>query len=1062
MREGRERFAIDLKDLCNPYADEHGVATSDDAFRLSVLTPTFNTNPSYLRELFHTLVNQQYGNWEWVLVDDGSLHAPTIATLRELAAADQRVRLILNPRNLGISEATNAALAAATGTHAALVDHDDLLSRDAFLEIYRAWQSDPDTQLYYTDECKLNNDGTLDEFWPKPDWSPAYLENTMCIGHLAVYEMRFIRDLGGFRSEFDGAQDYDLALRASLQNPRVRHLPIFAYIWRVIAGSAALTLDAKHYAIDRQRRAVLDYARRKATEAEVVAGAELGHWRINYPLASPQPLLSYVIPAGGGSRTVRGRPIDLVLNCIRSLEASSFYPNREYIVVHGGNLSTEQMRRLQEFPGVVLVHNPAPAFNFSATLNIGVAHARGEFLCLLNDDVEAITTRGGEELVSYLAINPQVGAIGPLCLLEDGRIQQNGIVLLSAFGPAHAAARRPREFGGHKGILRCRREVFCVGAAIMFIRRSVYDAVGGFSEDLPLNYNDVDFGLKLRKLGYSCVVDPSIEVYHYESTTQGGMTLVEQERLFLKHPTMSDPYFSRWFDPGDASFRLNLRQRHERALNFGSWFDRHLAHRAAVLVPAERVRFCVVVVIKDHPPRVLKDMYRSVVMQTYRNKELVIISEGPPAAEIMDWVDAVRREALTKIVPVDAMEDGAGRTAKLLDSIVGDFIVAVDANDLMSVDALQMLAVAIENNPSKKLFYSDTYKSDMNYDRMSPFFKPDFDPILLTNCGYTNHMLAVDTAFLRAMEPTGSGRPVGYDPDDVIMRAFAQGEEPVHVRELLYASRVRPATTPVAGRFAGDPLRRNIWTRFLEQRGLDHALAIEPNTLSSNASLWRLVARKPLPHVKVVDACEIWGENKAGIPGLVAAASAPGVDWLAVLLSPRDPKALLALSAVGWLDPRVTAVCGVLTDQSGRLVRWSGGVFLPGGRPFDPYADQPFSQGGHNSLLWCQRCIDVPGPVNLLIRARSLKSAASRLPPDSGADALMSMLGLAAHENGDFIAVTPHLRHAHPEASMVVPPVDRQGLLFNNTALAGGSRWYDARLGSDPPYALWDPTRISR
>src|SRR5262249_40168775 len=160
-----------------------------------------------LRELLQTLRNQQYSNWEWVVADDGSTHALTIATLRELAGADNRVRLILNSTNCGISGATNIALAAATGTYAALVDHDDLLSRDAFLQIYRDWQSVPTTQVYYTDECKLNIDGRLEQFWAKPDWSPSYLEYTMCIGHLTVYEMSFLRSLGGFRPEFDGTQD---------------------------------------------------------------------------------------------------------------------------------------------------------------------------------------------------------------------------------------------------------------------------------------------------------------------------------------------------------------------------------------------------------------------------------------------------------------------------------------------------------------------------------------------------------------------------------------------------------------------------------------------------------------------------------------------------------------------------------------------------------------------------------------------------------------------------------------------------------------------------------------
>jgi GT2 family glycosyltransferase len=161
--------------------------------------------------------------------------------------------------------------------------------------------------------------------------------------------------------------------------------------------------------------------------------------------------------------------------------------------------------------------------------------------------------------MGYLATNGNVGVIGPLCLYENGKIQQNGVVLLTAVGPAHSAYNRPRTFGAQNQILDCRREAFCIGAAVMFVKKSVYEAIGGFGEDLPLNYNDVEFCQGLREHAYSCAIDPSIEVYHYESTTQRGMSTVEQEVLLLKHPNLSDPYFSKWFDTGDPHFLLDPR-----------------------------------------------------------------------------------------------------------------------------------------------------------------------------------------------------------------------------------------------------------------------------------------------------------------------------------------------------------------------------------------------------------------------------------------------------------------------------------------------------------------------
>jgi GT2 family glycosyltransferase len=1048
--EARQRSTLQLKDLCDPYSEERLPITSDEAFRISVLTPTFNTEPRYLRQLFQTLRNQHYANWEWVIVDDASMHAPTIATLRELIAADRRVRVMFNPTNLGISGATNVALAAATGHYAALVDHDDLVSRDAFLEIYRDWKLNPTTQLYYTDECKLNAYDELEQFWAKPDWSPVYLENTMSIGHLAIYEIGFLRGVGGFRSKFDGTQDFDLALRASMKSPRVRHMPIFAYLWRITPGSAASDLDEKPYAIERQRRAVLDYARHKAADAEVGPGREAGYWRIKYLLPSPPPLLSYVIPAGGGSRVVRGKRIDLVINCIRSFEKRAFYANCEYIVVHGGNLTERQLRQLQAIPAVVLVENVQCAFNFSQTVNLGVARARGDYVCLLNDDVEAITRRGGEELVGYLATNSTVGAIGPVCLYKNGNVQQNGIVLLTAVGPAHSGFNRPRTFGGQNQILHCRREAFAVGAAVMFVKKSVYEAVGGFSEDLPLNYNDVEFCQRLRARGYSCVVDPAIEVYHYESMTQRGMSVVEQELLFLKHPAMSDPYFSKWFDAGDPNFCLDLRSGNRRGLNFGSWFDRYMAGRAATLKSTDnRCRFSVCVCIHNQPRRFLDDMYKSVLMQSYPNRELLILDNASSKPETLEWLRGAARAAMAKIIRVDASLDTGEVRRKLLESATGDFFITMNAEDFICADALQILAWAIEKNQTTRIFYSDEYEADASSSRKSPFFKPDFDPIMLMNCCYPTGLMAIEADFFRQVAARSDDRASWSHEYGGLLAAVAAGVQPLHVRELLYARRSGRNWKSAAAS------QRSALAWFLRERRLDTALSVEPNLIEGSAGTWKVTASKRLPNVEILDPQEVWGEQ-TNLAALVATAMKPGVEWLAILLSPDDPQALLELSAVAWLDPRISAVSGLLTDPNGDTVRWSGGLFLPGGRLFDPYAGRRLSDGGHHGQLWRQRAVDVPAPVNVLIRAKALVRAAARIPESAGADGLMAMLGLLAHEADDFIAVTPHLRDVLPPASLVLPPLDRQGLLLGAAALERGSRWYDGRLNLHPVYGLWD------
>jgi GT2 family glycosyltransferase/SAM-dependent methyltransferase len=1048
--EARGIVSLSLQDLCNPSRHEPNATVSDEAFFISVITPTYNTDPRYIRELFQSLTNQIYKNWEWLVVDDGSWSSGTIATLRNIANTDPRVRLFINPGNVGISGASNVALAAARGTYAALVDHDDLISRDAFLAVYETWKRAPTTQLFFTDECKLQPDGSINDIWLKPVWSPAYLENTMCLGHLSVYNTEFLRKLGGLRSEYDGTQDYDLALRASLSEPRVEHVPVIAYLWRAAPGSTAAALSEKFYAVERQKLALTAYARAKHAEAAVIPGFSPGYWRIRYPLPSPAPLLSFVIPAGGGSRIVRGERIDLVVNCVQSFEEREFYPNREYIIVHNGNLSTEQTIALEKIPRVKLLLHAAPKFNFSETVNVGVAAASGEYICLVNDDIEAITKRGGEELVSYLAVNRSVGAIGPKCLLEDNSIQQNGVLLLNA-GPAHAGSGMARDFGGHHSLLRCRREVFCLGGAIFVIRKEVYQSAGGFAEDFPLNYNDVDFGLRLREHGYSCVVDPVIEVYHYESATKAGTYAIEQERLFLKHPKLSDPYFNRNFDQSSQNYRLDLENWNAR-LPFGSWLDRHIAKRADTFVTGQRIKFSVCVLVLDQTKRVLEEMYQSVMMQSYANRELVVLDCGSSNPETLQWLATASKVGKAVVMNAGAADDGAGRMSRLLGAMTGAFFVTVGAEDFLSVDALQLLAYEIERAPAKKIFYADEYSSDLTSFRSMPFFKPDFDPVLFMNFCYTGNLLAIEAGFLREAGFKAASSAVELDNYDRLARALATGEEPVHVRELVYGRRITNVDAEPLSKPENVEAQRLMLAHLLHSRGLGGLVSIARNTTETSLVRWRLQALKSVAHVRVLNASDVWKKAGLGIDGLISAARDAGVEWIAIILSADQQQALFELSALAHLDSRINAVSGVLVDDKGN-VQWSGGLFVPDGGLFDPYFGQPLSEGGYLGTLWCQRCIDVAAPVNVLIRAPALLRAATR-PGVKDADSLMVMLGLDAHERNEFIAITPHLEAISPQLSLVLPPMDRAGLLKGAPAVKMGSRWYDGRLEIEQPYTM--------
>ena len=290
-----------------------------------------------------------------------------------------------------------------------------------------------------------------------------------------------------------------------------------------------------------------------------------------------------------------------------------------------------------------------------------------------------------------------------------------------------------------------------------------------------------------------------------------------------------------------------------------------------------------------------------------------------------------------------------------------------------------MLAYQIEKNPDGRVFYTDEYKSDLNSTRFQPFFKPDFDPILIMNCCYPAHLMAIEVGFLRRIGSFTDSRATWCHDYDTITRALAAGQEPIHIHELVYGWRINPGSTASAetsGKPEAMESQRFVLNRLLNARGLESVVSIEPNRIETSTGMWRLKAAKPVPNAKIFAAREVWGDEGFGVCGLMAAASEGGAEWIAILVETGDEQTVLELSAIALFEPRINAVCGVLIDEN-RTVNWSGGLFLPRGRILDPYNGQPFPGGGYHGELWCQRCIDVAAPVNVLIRATAVRRASS-------------------------------------------------------------------------------------
>lgn len=1006
-----------LLTLCNPYQLEQAVRHSDPKFQISVVTPTYNTDPELLQQLYTTLHNQLYGNWEWRICDDASFDPRTIDKLLEIASTDPRVRVEFSERNGGISEASNRAVTASTGEYIALVDHDDLLSRDVFLEIYRRWKIKP-SDVYYTDECKISSDGVLYDFFHKPTWSPVFLENTMYIGHLTVYRRQLVLELGGFRSRFDGTQDYDLALRVSRCARHVEHVPIVGYLWRAIPGSTATSLSEKSYALDRQKAAVLDHARALDPGATVQPGVELGLWRAIFPLPKHIPLLSYVMPTGAGRRMVRGESVDLISNCINSLLEKKFYPNCEYIIVHNGDLTKEHYALLERIDNVKLVYYDEPELNLARKMNLGVTAATGEYVCLLNDDIEVIDESGGEQIVGFMSVHESVGSVAPLCLFENGKVQHNGVVLLEQ-GPSHYGVMREFGFRGHFGNLHCRREAFAVTGAMLFCRKSDYVAVGGFDESFPLNYNDVDFCQKLLMVGKSSVVDPGVRVFHFESATKTGTFRCEKEALFRKWPDLADSFFNKAFNQRSPYFeRSNAPQvTGQDAIAFEEWLDRRIASRADLYPSSGQLKLSVCVPIFNQTRAQLQELYVSYRMQTYQNRELVLVDDASTNEETIAWLDRLPVAPDVRVVRLAHNRGIAGASKAMLAACRGDYYLPVDADDFLTVDALGVMAHYIERYPDADVFYSDEFKSNPASEKFAPYIKPEFDPVMISNCCYVTHLMAFRASTMRRLKAYTDDRATWCHDWDSTFRCLNQGIDPIHVPELLYAWRINPGSTAsmeTGEKPAAIDSQRFVLERTIRQRGLSRDLVAQPNRIRANTGMWRLEARRPLP-AEHIDAEWFWSLDPAGrrevLERLVESSEH---DWfLFTLRSTEFEEVASAFAALAFWDRRVAGVSSLLTDSSREVVEW-GGAARDGDSLVDRHYGVTLSSGGYSGQLFCQRCIDVMAPFNMALRRDLLEGMLEDGRGEYEAPQFMLAVTDLAQRMGLLLTITPHILDSVP------------------------------------------------
>ena len=520
--------------------------------KISVVMPAYDTPEYMLREALDSVLEQVYEHWELCIADDHSAAPAVREILQEYAARDSRVKVACRSQNGGIAAATNTAIEMATGDWIAFLDHDDRLAPHALFCMADAIVSHPEGRLFYSDEDKLDERGARCDPYFKPDWNVELVRSHNLVTHLACYEAARLRELGGLREGFDGAQDYDLVLRYTegLRPNEIGHVPHVLYHWRAHAAStAAGDGGAKPHAMKAGERALNEHLERVGLPAR---GHLIGFgYRVDYALPANPPLVSIIIP----TRNAAG----LVKRCVDSIRRLTTYRPYEIILVDNDSddpAAVDAFARLAALPGLRVIRDTRP-FNFSALNNAAAKVAAGDVLVLLNNDTEVITADWLGRLVS-IALQPDVGAVGAKLLFPDDSLQHGGVILGLGGLAGHAHEGLPRSSPGYVGRAALQQDVSAVTAACLAVRRELFQQVGGFDErELTVAYNDVDFCLKLRSLGLRNVWTPFVELYHRESATRGHDTTPDKQRRFEAEKAVIRRKWQAWLDH-DPAYNPNL------------------------------------------------------------------------------------------------------------------------------------------------------------------------------------------------------------------------------------------------------------------------------------------------------------------------------------------------------------------------------------------------------------------------------------------------------------------------------------------------------------------------
>ena len=525
---------------------------------ISIVMPVYNANPIVLIRAIRSVIKQTYKNWELCVADDCSTNVITKLCLKIFR--NKKIKIIFLEKNLNISGASNQAATLATGEYIGLLDNDDVLEPTALYQVVKSI-NETNADLLYSDEDFIDLDGDYESPHFKPDFSPDLLLSHNYITHFCVFTKELFDQVGGFRSQFDGAQDYDLLLRLSERAKKIQHIPHILYHWRRSETSTSMNTKAKPYTHERGKTAVASAIDRRGIKAKVIDGNIINYYRVKREL-NGEPLISVVIP-------FKDKP-KLLNQCINSILNKSSYSNFEIIGVSNNSEEAITFQVMQDYgkldSRIKFIEYNVP-FNFSKLVNKGVTKASGQHVVLMNNDIEVINHDWLQSLLEH-SQREEIGIVGAKLYFENNKIQHAGVGVGLGGAAGHLHLNFPRHMPGYYNRLNVIQNISAVTGALMMVEMSVYEQLNGFDEDkFKIAYNDVDFCLRAIKLGYLNIFTPYCEAYHYESISRGyddkGEKLErlnhEKENLRKVHRDLleiGDPYYNPNFDQNRDDFSI--------------------------------------------------------------------------------------------------------------------------------------------------------------------------------------------------------------------------------------------------------------------------------------------------------------------------------------------------------------------------------------------------------------------------------------------------------------------------------------------------------------------------